>query len=230
LHTIDDNDFSDIRALYQKIITQINLGIPILAINLKVCPVWGLITGYLKNKPGILCRTYFDESEEYSQAEHAPWLSFFIGEKTIPLTADEFLYNSLKIAIQIAKTEEFGEYKSGFNAFENWINELKKYSTKSKAFEEYEVNLTIFDYLIESRQTAKKYLTSMINKLKKGNVIVENYKKEVELLLNTRTNILPSYESTSKNWTTEIINHQIEILTQVLDIERETIELIENEI
>jgi hypothetical protein len=81
LNSIDDNNFEDIKSLYQKIITQINLGIPIPAINLKVCAEWGIITGHLKNKPGILCQTYFDKTDEYSLAEQAPWLSFFIKEK-----------------------------------------------------------------------------------------------------------------------------------------------------
>ena len=38
LYKIDDNNFDDIKSLYRKIIEQINLGIPIIAINLKVCP------------------------------------------------------------------------------------------------------------------------------------------------------------------------------------------------
>jgi len=120
LYKIDDNSFNDIRALYQKIITQINLGIPIIAINLKVCPEWGIITGYLKNQPGILCRTYFDESDEYSLAEHAPWLSFFIGEKGRPLDEDKLFKNSLKIAVLLAKTEKFGDYLSGFHFNRNF--------------------------------------------------------------------------------------------------------------
>ena len=66
--------------------------------------------------------------------------------------------------------------------------------------------------------------------MKKGNLIVDNYEKEDELLKNTQKNILPSFESDPKNWSEEIINHQIDILTQVLKIEKETIELIEDEI
>ena len=85
LHDIDDSSMEDIQALYKEIIEQINRGIPIVAINLKEIPEWGIITGYLKNRPGIVCRTYFDESPQYSLAEHAPWLSFFIGDKGDPL-------------------------------------------------------------------------------------------------------------------------------------------------
>jgi hypothetical protein len=232
LYKIDDNSFNDIRALYQKIITQINLGIPIIAINLKVCPEWGIITGYLKNQPGILCRTYFDESDEYSLAEHAPWLSFFIGEKGRPLDEDKLFKNSLKIAVLLAKTEKFGDYLSGFHAFEYWIEELKKHlaSKKSKPFEQHEVNLTLFYHLLDARQAAVRYLASMNDKMKKGNLIVDNYNKEIELLKNTGKNILPSFESKPKDWTKDIINNQVDVLKKALEIEKETIDLIEKEI
>ncbi|MBL7128743.1 MAG: hypothetical protein ISS16_07135 [Ignavibacteria bacterium] len=232
LHKIDDNNFEDIKSLYKKIITQINLGIPVIAINLRVCPEWGIITGYLKNKPGILCRTYFDESDEYSLAEHAPWLSFFIGDKDKPMDEDELFKNSLKIAVQLARTDEFGEYKSGYSAFNKWIDELKKQSVsiKTKLFAEYEVNSTIFNYLLDSRQAAVKFLTSMNDLMKKGELIVDTYKREVEILENTKKNILPSFDSKPKSWIKDIIEKQIDVLSQSLVLEKEAIDLIQEEL
>jgi len=52
LHTINHNNLDDIKTLYHKIVNQINMGIPVIGINLKFCPEWGLITGYQKNKGG----------------------------------------------------------------------------------------------------------------------------------------------------------------------------------
>ncbi len=234
LCSIDDNSFNDIKSLYQKIISQINLGIPIIAINLKTCPDWGIITGYLKNRPGIVCRTYFDESDKYSLAEHAPWLSFFIGEKGKAMDEEELFKSSLKVAIQLAKTDEFGDYKSGFSAFEKWIEKLKNHTTSQKPnkFEEYEVNLTIFNILRDSRQAAVRYLTSMNEKfdLKKGNLVLDNYKKVAAILNNAQKHILPSFYSKPKDWTVDILNQQIDILSQVLKIEKENIELFEEEL
>ncbi len=232
LHSIDDNSFDDIKLLYKKIIAQINLGIPIIAINLKVCPEWGIITGYLKSKPGILCRTYFDKTEEYSLAEHAPWLSFFVGEKGEAMNDHELFNNSLKIAVELAKTDKFEEYKSGFSAFKKWIEELNKQSEaiKTLVFKEYEVNLTIFNYLLDSRRAAAGYLTLMNDRLKKGNSIIDNYKKEVELLTETQKNILPSFNAKANSWTADILNKQIDILSQVLKIEKNTIHLFEEEV
>lgn len=232
LHSIDDNSFDDIKDLYQKIIAQINHGIPVIAINLKVCPEWGIITGYLKNKPGLLCRTYFDETDDYSLAEHAPWLSYFISGKSEPVAKDKLLRNSLEIAVKLAKTNEFEEYKSGFCAFEYWIEALRKHlaSPRKKMFEKHKVNLTLYYYLLDSRQAAVGYLTSMNNYMKKGNLIIDNYKQEVELLRHAQKNILPSFASKPKNWTFDIISKQIDNLTQVLSLEKDTIKLIEEEL
>lgn len=232
LYSIDDKSFADIKSLYQKIITQINLGIPIIAINLKVCPEWGIITGYLKNRPGILCRTYFDETDEYSLAERAPWLTFFIGEKGKTMDTEVIFKNSLKIAIQLAKTDEFESYKSGYSAFEKWIKELEKHSLsiKTKVFEEHEVNLTIFNYLLDSRQAAVGYLASMKDKMKQGALIIENYQQEVDLLREAQKNILPSFNSEPKSWTEDILNKQINVLTQIIMIEKENIDLFEDEL
>jgi hypothetical protein len=232
LHSIDHNSFDDIKSLYQKIIAQINLGIPIVAINLMPYTEWGIITGYLKNRPGLICRTYFDETDEYSLAERAPWLSFFIGEKGKPLDEDELFKNSIKIAVQLAKTDEFEEYKSGFSAFKKWIEKLQKQSESIKTivFKEYEVNLTIFNYLLDSRKAAVGYLASMNDKMKRSNLIIDNYKKEVELLEETQKNIIPSFKSEPKSWTEDIINKQIDILTKVLSIEKDSIDLFEEEL
>ena len=161
-----------------------------------------------------------------------PWLSFFIGEKGEQMNDDELFKNSLNIAVELAKTDKFEEYKSGYSAFKKWIEELKKQSEaiKSFVFKEYEINLTIFNSLLDSRKAAVGYLTSMNDKMKRGGLIINNYKKEVELLTETQKNVLPSFNAEAHSWTTDIINKQVEILTEVLSIEKKTIHLIEKEL
>lgn len=231
LHKIDDNSFEDINGLYQRIISQINDSKPIVAINLKVCPEWGIITGYLKDRPGILCRTYFDESEDYSLAEHAPWLSFFIGDKKESLDTKDLVINSLKIAIQLAETDSFENYYSGFAAFIKWNEVLKKYSDSKKKFDKIEENWTLFNILLDSRRSAYKYLDWCVDivDLKNGKEIIENYKREMIILSDLQENILPDHNSKPKEWTPEILSKQIDCLTKALEIERENIELIEKE-
>jgi hypothetical protein len=234
LHKIDDKRFDEIQALYKRIKSQIDIGKPIIAINLKVCPEWGVITGYLKDKPGILCRTYFDESEEYSLAEHAPWLSFFIGDKGESLDKKDLIVNSLKIAVQLAKTERFEDYFSGFNAFVKWSDTLQSYldTTKNQRFDKIEENWTIFNSLLDSRRAAASYLENYIDTidLRKIKDIIDNYKKEVKIISDLQNNVLPKIDSKSKEWTPEKINQQINCLTTLLEIEKENIKLIENEL
>lgn len=199
-----------------------------------MCPELGIITGYLKNRPGIICKTYFDENDNYSLAEHAPWLSFFIGEKDASLDRKEMFRASLSIAFQPAKTDTFEKYYSGFSAFEKWIEELERHSILLKAhdFQEHEVNLTMVISLLDSRRAASDYLI-MMNKshpMNKGALIIDNYKKEVALLDTLFRNVLPAYDSGQKEWTADILKKQMDTLSQILEIEQESIGFIEEEL
>jgi len=229
---IDDNSFKDIRSLYKKIIAQINLGRSIVSINLKACPDWGIITGYLKNKPGILCRTYFDETEEYSLAEHAPWLNFFIGEMDKALSTDELFIQSLRLAVQLAKTENFEMYKSGFSAFEKWVEELNlliKLRDKKMLAEKTEIHFVIFNILLDARRSAVNYLTALHadEKIKSGDKVIENYKKVVNLLKASSEHLFNSTGSDPARQMEEMIRRQIEDLRLILELEKKAIHTIE---
>ncbi|MDE7297537.1 MAG: helix-turn-helix transcriptional regulator, partial [Lachnospiraceae bacterium] len=54
------------------IMTDIQNGRPVLAINLRVAPEWGVITGYTDNGSRFLCRTYFDQ-EVFTAMEQADY-------------------------------------------------------------------------------------------------------------------------------------------------------------
>jgi hypothetical protein len=229
LHAIDDHKFSDIQKLYQRIIGQINSGVPIVAINLKMCPEWGVITGYLKNKPGILCRTYFDESESYSLAEHAPWLSFFILEKRPAPAGDIALKNALKHAVLLAETKHFENYLSGFHALETWINSLRPYTSSAQnvAFDRHEVNLTLYISLLDTRRAAARFMSGMGGFVDQAEVITQVYSQEVDLLEAGQASILPSFEADPEAWTPDVLHQQIEILEKVLHLEKEACTMIQ---
>jgi hypothetical protein len=101
---------------------------------------------------------------------------------------------------------------------------------KTFVFKEYEINLTIFNSLLDSRKAAVGYLTLMVDKMKKGDLIINNYKKEVELLTETQKNVLPSFNAKAHSWTADIINKQVDILREVLSLEKKTIHLINEEL
>jgi hypothetical protein len=228
LLVIDDHKFSDIQKLYQRIIRQINSGIPIVAINLKVCPEWGVITGYLKNRPGILCRTFFDDSENYSLAEHAPWLSFFIQEKQPAPAGDIALKNALEHAVVLAETKQFEDYLSGFHALETWISSLRTYTSSAQkvAFDQHEVNLTLYISLLDTRRAAATFMSGMGGFVDQAEAITHVYRQEVELLEAGRANSLPSFEADTEAWTPYVFRQQIEILEKVLHLEKEACTMI----
>lgn len=53
------------------VMEDIRSGKPVLAINLRVAPEWGIITGYTENGARFLCRTYFDK-EVFDELEGCP--------------------------------------------------------------------------------------------------------------------------------------------------------------
>jgi len=227
---IDDGRFTEIQRLYTKIIEQINKGYPIIANNLKVCPEWGIITGYVRTKPGIICRTCFDEGDEYSLAEHAPWLSYFIREREKePLDTKTLFFNSLAIAIKLAKTDYFGDYASGLKAFQVWIDHISGYIQNNKRFDQIQVNLSLINILIDARISAVNYLGEMVNRypIKSGLIIINNYLKELQLLQELHTDILPVFNDHPSVWTSDILTRHVHILKGVMKLEFETLELLE---
>lgn len=229
---IDDQSFEDIRNLYKQIVRQINKGIPVIAINLKVCPEWGLITGYLKHKPGLLCRTYFDDALEYSLAERAPWITYFLGERGEYPDEDLLFSKALQLAVTLGRTENFKEYKSGLSAFRLWIQELRKpfQLLETEGFEHHEVNLTLFNGLLDARRAALFYLRSgnRAEKLKNSRRIMAAMETEIILLEETQLKVLPSFDSDPKIWTRGMLLRQAEILEELSLMEEEWIDLIED--
>ncbi|MBN1820028.1 MAG: hypothetical protein JW833_04910 [Prolixibacteraceae bacterium] len=226
LFKINDGSFKDIKMLFGRIKEFIDRGIPLVAINLKGCTEWGIVTGYLKNKPGILCRTYFDESEEYSLAERAPWLTFFITEKKALMNDNHTFRKSLEIAVKHATTEKFEEYYSGFKAFGFWIDQLKKAIAANEKFKESFINRIIFNCLYDSRRAAAGYLESLNNYLKSPVELISNYKNEVELM----DSVIKEINNESVNHQPDILNKQTIILEKILGLEKRSIELIEEEL
>jgi len=232
---INHNSFLDIKALYSEIKTQIDLGRPIVALNLMGYMDWGIVTGYLKNEPGIICRTYYDETGEYSVASRAPWLNFFIGDKKNGLSKQELYKNSLKIAINLAETKRFDEYYSGFHAYEKWIDRLNKidnsYSPEDTA-QILEIHFIILNALLDSRHSALKYLSSLKTDLRLISMdpVMESY-EDIVKILEAAANA-PGDETGPDQATIikAMFNKQSEALSEALLKEREAIGLLKEEV
>jgi len=145
------------------VVESIDRGTPVVAIDLIEVPDWGVITGYRGSGSEFLCRTYYDESAEYSLAKKQPWGLVIIDAKGERPARRDSVANSLQIAVGLAHTESFGDYASGFAAFERWIADLENESlfTQSEASSGYTrelVNAWVFYSLLHSRRVAADYL------------------------------------------------------------------------
>lgn len=231
---INHHSFEDIKSLYSKIKQQINLSRPLVAINLMGQMEWGIITGYLKKEPGILCRTFFDKTEEYTLAERAPWLNFFIGEKKQSFLSDDLFLKSIEIAAKLAKTKKFDEYYNGFAAYEKWISKVKQLLDRYNIQDiqhTMEIHFIILNALLDARRSAFKYLTAsdILDKMNNGDKIQENYEMMVnnlELASSISENIKDTFDLKK---IIETIKEQADLLLDIYDLDKEAILLIEKE-
>jgi hypothetical protein len=127
----------------ERMMKDIRGGMPVLGINLRVAPEWGVICGYDNEGADLYCRTKYDAevlgSPEYRRGGDNPYdylrvdnwpflISYFAG-KEYPPSGAENLINSLKIfidcsGIENTDTQNNSGYYMGFKAYEVWINDL----------------------------------------------------------------------------------------------------------
>ena len=162
--------------MFQLIKGEIDSGKPMLAIGLTKFPDWGIIAGYDGKK--ILCRTYYDESEEYSVAEGFPWIMFRVRKRDEePPPARESIINSIKLAVELAQTPFIDRYANGLTAYDVWIKDLENEEMFSKMnqkelFIHWHINGWIYDSLYDARNAAVEYL-------KKAEKILDGKKREI---------------------------------------------------
>ena len=165
-----------IEKMFQLIKEEIDSGKPMLAIGLTRFPDWGIIAGYDGKR--LLCRTYYDKSEEYSVAEEFPWIMFRMRKKEEkPPTAEENIINSIKLAVELAETPFIDRYANGLTAYDVWIKDLENEEMFSKMsqkelFIHWHINGWIYDSLYDARNAAVEYL-------KKAEKLLEGKNKEI---------------------------------------------------
>jgi len=143
---------------------EINYGRPVVAIDLVRVADWGVVTGYQNSK--LLCRSYYDQGDQYSVAEKDPWIILKI-EKLGPapnrLTS---IRQSLRLAVNLAHQSEIGNYANGLAAYDAWIKDLEN-ETMFKKMDEttfghyWHVNGWVYDSLFDARLAASRYLQTI---------------------------------------------------------------------
>lgn len=177
----------------QAIMEDIRNGKPVLAINLRVAPEWGVITGYTDNGNHFLCRTYFDkeifdalkrgeepypgdrqmilkDNEGYLCNDFWPFLILHFGEnKADRPSPSDILKNSLTILIDSFHAKECRGYYQGKEAYEAWIKGLAKdmdfqlENDRESVLRRLCVNDAMLCSLIDSRRSAASYLHENIS-------------------------------------------------------------------
>ena len=190
-HMADRVEKGERRAQRLAIMEDIRKGRPVLAINLRVAPEWGIITGYVENGTRFLCRTYFDravfdaleqedcqdpeerrmvfeDNEGYLFSDNWPFLILHFGQKEEPPLPAAILKTSLVTLIQSFHAGKCRGYYQGKEAYEEWIRGLSEEEDfclerdTDKALRRLDVNDSMLCQLADSRQAAASWLRENI--------------------------------------------------------------------
>ena len=154
----------------RRIVADILRGKPIVAINLRVAPEWGVITGYSDNGKTLYCRTYFDgdklnENKDYLETENWPFLIMHFGEKREKLSAIEILTASLQALEESFEAPPRDGYFQGKQGYEKWIEGLRNDSIWSEQCPQhdigrrFDVHLSTVYQLVDARKCAAVFLS-----------------------------------------------------------------------
>ncbi|MEK3796586.1 helix-turn-helix transcriptional regulator [Paenibacillus sp. FSL R7-0204] len=159
-----------------------------LAINLRVAPEWGVITGYLAEGDVLLCRSYFDDetfselevdpefqahmriSQGYLHVDQWPYRLIRLSDQSEAPSALENLYASLRVKLESMKAEAIannGTYAVGYKALELWREGLLDQPWYTAADEEafsrrLSVNHFCMMALADARRCAAAYLRNSL--------------------------------------------------------------------
>jgi len=143
------------------VMEEIDQGIPVVAINLVRVPDWGVVTGYQNGN--LLCRSYYDQGDEYSVAEKDPWSILKLEKVKSAPNRLECIRESFRLAAELAHKEKIDDYVNGLAAYDAWIKDLENEDLFNKldeaAFHHYwHVNGWVYDSLFDARLAAARYL------------------------------------------------------------------------
>ncbi len=151
----------------QRVMESLQKGRPVIAINLRVAPEWGIITGYAENGRVFYCRSYFDEpGSDYQESENWPFLIQYFGDATQKPTDFENLCASLGVLLASLSAPRQRGYFQGLEAYQMWgvglLNEkLWKKSMRNKKDDirrRLSVNESMLLNLADARRCAAAYL------------------------------------------------------------------------
>jgi transcriptional regulator with XRE-family HTH domain len=160
----------------RRIVADIQNGKPVIAINLRIAPEWGVITGYKENGKILLCRTYFDkeileehkeklkEDGGYLESDFWPFLIVHFGERQPRPDGYETFLASLRTLLKSWQAPCERGYYQGKEAYEHWRNGLLDTSlwdgsnTTADIDRRLGVNDALLLNLLDARRCAAAYI------------------------------------------------------------------------
>ena len=224
----------EVQKVREAVVSSIDKGRPVVAINLIRSDDWGVITGYADNGNTFLCRTYFDSGEEYAEADRWPWITVVIGERKKPPARKQLLKGSLELAVKLAKTRNFKNYLSGFAAYRNWALQLLEEARFKGRRLQQSLHASAFTYMIlaDGRAAASRYLRSIASAFRapaRQHLLdaAGIYEQVVGALEAGRSNVPWPFSGKVRAWPKKQRQAQAETLKQVLALEKKAIADIE---
>ncbi|MBC8233597.1 effector binding domain-containing protein [bacterium] len=234
----DNNKSEEVKKVREAVVKSIDKGYPVLAIDLINVPDWGVIIGYSDGGEKFLCRTYYDKSEKYSNAEKWPWVVEIIDQKVDAPEHKESILKSLEIAVKLSNTEKYGDYTSGFAAYEIWAKELLD-DAKFANLDEEELksknhtNAWCYSSLVDAREAAVRYLKSIGKEFsgesaKHLSTATKLYEEVVgKLKEGWKYSQFPWQLQEGESWTKEMRHSEAIALKEVMTLEKKAITEIE---
>jgi len=236
---IDKNERSEER---KRIQSDILGNKPVVAINLRIAPEWGIITGYSEAGKTLYCRTYFDkeylnEKMDYLESDFWPFLIIHFGEKKEKPSDIDILKASLRALIESFEIKCESGYYQGEQAYEKWMEGLKDESlwNEGSSKEDIDRRLGVNDStllnLIDARYSAGQYLAECVEFVDKKvslllSEMAESYGKIAMELKHFRERLKNSngeflrYNVIDTKSNTTLRSLQVEVLEKVLKVER----------
>ncbi|WMJ90013.1 helix-turn-helix domain-containing protein [Anaerocolumna sp. MB42-C2] len=228
-------------------INEIRHNMPVLGINLRVAPEWGVICGYKNNGSDLFCRTKYDSeihnSSGYEKGKYNPYDYLFVdnwpfiityfSDMTPPPTPKENLVNSLRVFADCTKQEIGRGYAMGLKAYEVWqIDLLDEAWYENNDDEQFARRLSVNQFcslaLFDARKSAYIYLSdnkSFLSDKADSMEQIIKYFYDISEMAGQIHKLLGSEEHykgarAREFWTMEMRIRQAELLSQMLDSER----------
>jgi len=230
-HSCNPDDAQSMAEIRRAIMKSINKGIPVLFGREEQ----GLLVGYQNGGKDLLGHSYWDwhKKDGLVPMNGWPWGFGVLVKKKTPPDRRVCVLRSLELAVTLARTPAFGNYASGFAAYQAWIADLNDSPKFGKQDEKgqrrvLQANAHIYMSLMDARAAAASYLHQIaadlpgaFNHLASA---AERYGQVVSKLKEAQENApWPRQLRAPSDWTEAMRHAQAAALTDALALETESV-------